>query len=63
MKTVLFRYPTAVELRALEAAARRARAREVARLIRAGAAGLKGLLKGLAERLASHPGAGRMGHA
>jgi len=59
MKTSLYRYPTPAEMRALEVAARRARAREVARLIRAGVAGLKGLF----ERLVSHPGAGRMGHA
>ena len=59
MKTTLYRYPTSEELRALEFAARRARAREVARLFRAGAAGLKGLF----ERIAAHPGAGRIGHA
>jgi hypothetical protein len=59
MKTALYHYPTVEELRALEAAAHRARAREVARLIRAGAAGLKGLV----GRLTALPGAGRIGHA
>jgi hypothetical protein len=59
MKNTLYHYPTAEELRALEVAARRARAREVARLLRAGAAGLERLF----ERLAAHPGAGRIGHA
>jgi hypothetical protein len=59
MKTALYHYPTVEELRALEVAARRARAREVARLFRAGAAGLKAL----AEGLAALPGAGRIGHA
>jgi hypothetical protein len=59
MKTTLYRYPTVEELRALEVAAHRARAREVARLLRAGAAGLKAFV----ERLAALPGAGRIGHA
>jgi hypothetical protein len=59
MKTALYRYPTSEELRALELAAHRARAREVARLIGAGAAGLKGLV----GRLTALPGAERIGHA
>jgi len=37
MKTDLLHYPTVAEMRALEAAAHRERAREVARLLRAGA--------------------------
>jgi hypothetical protein len=36
-----FRYPTAEELHAFELAARRARAEELARLVRAAAAGVK----------------------
>jgi hypothetical protein len=59
MKTALNRYPTVQELRALEAAAHSARAREIARLVRAGAA----RLKGLAEHLFTLPGGGRIGHA
>jgi hypothetical protein len=59
MKTSLDRYPTVQELRALEVDAHRERAREVARLLRAGAAGLKALV----ERFASLHGAGRIGHA
>lgn len=60
MKNAQFSYPTDREMRALEVAARRARAREVARLIDTGVAGLKAL----AERLgAAVHGAGRIGHA
>jgi len=43
MENDLFRYPTHAELRALEAAARRARALEMARLLRTGARALKSL--------------------
>lgn len=43
MENDLFRYPTSAELRALEAAARRARALEMARLVRTGARALKSL--------------------
>ena len=60
MKNHLYRYPSAEELRALELAAHRARSREILRLIRAGAAGLKALLERLASNL--HAG-GRIGHA
>ena len=59
MKTTLYRYPTAEELRALEAAAHRARAQEIARLLRAGAH----KLAALAEHLVTLPGGGRIGHA
>jgi hypothetical protein len=60
MKNALYRYPTADELRALELAAHRARARELERLIRAGAAGVQAFLGRLAS--AVHVG-GRIGHA
>ena len=60
MENRLYHYPTAEELRALELAANRARSREIARLIRTGAAGLKGLLERLAH--VAH-GGGRIGHA
>ena len=59
MKTNLLHYPTVAELRALEAAARRERAREIARLLRAGARALTGFL----GRLVAYPGSGRIGHA
>jgi hypothetical protein len=59
MKTALNRYPTVEELRALELAARRARARELARLLRSGAK----KMAALAEHLFTLPGGGRMGHA
>jgi hypothetical protein len=59
MKTTLYHYPTVEELRALELAAHRARAREIARLLGAGV--LK--LKALAEHLVTLPGGGRIGHA
>ena len=60
MKDYLNRYPTVENLRALELAAHRARSRELLRLIRTGASGVKAL----AERLvaAAHVG-GRIGHA
>jgi hypothetical protein len=60
MKNHLYHYPTAEELRALELAAHRARSRELARLIRTGAAGLKALLERLAHL--AH-GGGKVGHA
>ena len=53
-------YLTSQDLRALEFAARRERAREIARLIRTGAAGLKALVERLAATV--HVG-GRIGHA
>jgi hypothetical protein len=56
----LYHYPTADELRALELAAHRARSRELARLIRTGAAGLIALVERLAH--VAH-GGGRVGHA
>jgi hypothetical protein len=59
MKTTLYHYPTVEELRALEASAHRARAQEVARLLRAGA----NKLAALAEHLVTLPGGGRIGHA
>jgi len=59
MKTTLKRYPTVEELRALETAARRARVREIARLLRAGARALKSFV----ERLVATPGGRRIGHA
>jgi hypothetical protein len=59
MKTTLNRYPTVEEIRALEFAAHRARAHEIARLVRAGLAGLKGLT----EHFFTLPGGGRIGHA
>ncbi len=43
-----FRYPTAEELQALELAARRARAAEVARLFAAGASAVKSIVVGAA---------------
>ena len=58
MENDLFRYPTHAEMRALEAAAHRARALEMARLLRAGAR----WLKSLAARLVALPGK-RMSHA
>jgi len=51
MKDDLFRYPTFDEMRALETAARRARAQEVARLLRAGAQALKSPLARAVEVL------------
>jgi hypothetical protein len=59
MKTTLYRYPTVGELRVLEIAARRERAREVARLLRAGAR----KLISLAEQLTAAHGGGRIRHA
>lgn len=59
MKTVIYRYPTPEELHALESAAHRARAQEVARLLRAGAH----KLAALAEHLVTLPGGGKIGHA
>jgi hypothetical protein len=53
-------YLTSQDLRALEIAARRERAREIARLIRTGVAELRALLERLAA--AAHVG-GRIGHA
>jgi hypothetical protein len=44
MKNHLNHYPTVAELRALEIAAHRERAREIARLLRAGAREVKSLL-------------------
>lgn len=52
MKNHLNHYPTIAELRALEAAARRERAREMARLIRAGAHAVKSLVLRLIALLA-----------
>jgi len=60
MKNRFYRHPTVDELRALELAAHRARSREVARLIRAGSAGVKGMIDRLAH--AAHAG-GKVGHA
>jgi hypothetical protein len=60
MKNRLYHYPTVEELRALELAAQGARSRELARLIRTGAAGLKSLLERLAH--VAHGGE-RIGHA
>ena len=59
MKTHLLHYPTVAELRALEAAARRERAREIARLLRSGARALTAFL----GRLVAFPGGRRIGHA
>ena len=55
MKKDLFRYPTRAELYALEMAARRERAREVARLLRAGARAVKSTVKSLVARLIAVP--------
>ena len=60
MKNDLYSYPTVEELRALEFAARRARSREIVRLIRTGSAGLKGLIGRLAHAAV---GGGKVGHA
>ncbi|HTQ73591.1 MAG TPA: hypothetical protein VMI74_04840 [Burkholderiales bacterium] len=60
MKNLLYHYPTMEELRALELAAHRARAREITRLIRTGSAGIKGLFDRLAH---AAPGGGKVGHA
>ena len=60
MKNHLYHYPTADELRALELAAHRARSQEIKRLIRTGAAGVKGFLERLAH--VAH-GGGKVGHA
>ena len=60
MKNALYHYSTAEELRALELAAHRARSREIARLIRTGSAGLKGLIERLAHAAI---GGGKVGHA
>ena len=43
MENDLFRYPTTAEIRAIEIAARRARAQEMARLFRAGTRALQSL--------------------
>jgi hypothetical protein len=59
MKDDLFRYPTYAEMRALEAAAHRARALEMARLLRAGARALKSLVL----RLSALPVGKRVSHA
>ncbi len=59
MKNTLLHYPTVDELRALELAARRARAREILRLLRLGA----GKLKALAEHFTAIHGGERIGHA
>jgi hypothetical protein len=60
MKKDLYRYPTSAELYALELAARRERAREMARLVRAGASAVKSLV----TRLITVPGGkGRVKHA
>ncbi len=48
-----FRYPTAEELQALELAARRARAAEVARLLAAGASAVKSIVARAAASLAA----------
>jgi hypothetical protein len=58
MKNTLYRFPTE-ELRALEIAARRARSREVARLLRSGARALKSFVAGFFAM----PGGRRIGHA
>jgi hypothetical protein len=60
MKNHLYHYPTVGEMRALEVAAHRARSREILRLIRTAAAGLKGLSERFS--IAVHSG-GRIGHA
>jgi len=62
MENDLFRYPTSAEMRAIEIAARRARAQEMARVFRAGTRALKSLLKSLAARLAMAAGK-RVSHA
>jgi hypothetical protein len=59
MKNTLYRYPTVQELRALEVSAHRARAREVARLLRSGVQALKSL----AGHLTVVHGGERIGHA
>jgi hypothetical protein len=60
MKNRFEHFPTVEEMRALELAAHRARSREMLRLIRTGASGIKAL----GERLAAvvHVGE-RIGHA
>jgi len=60
MKNRFEHYPTVEEMRALELAAHRARSRELLRLIRTGAAGVRALIERLAS--AAHVG-GRIGHA
>jgi hypothetical protein len=60
MKTYLNSYPTVADMRALELAAHRARSRELLRLIRTGAAGVRALIERLTS--AAHVG-GRIGHA
>jgi len=52
METDLFRYPTSAEMRALEIAARRARAQELARLFGVAAQGMKSLVVRLVAALA-----------
>jgi hypothetical protein len=59
MKNSLYHYPTVAELRALEIAARRARAREVARLLRTGARALKSFVEGFFAMSSGR----RIGHA
>jgi len=59
MKNHLHHYPTVAELRALEIAAHRERAREIARLLRAGARALKSLV----SRLIAQPAGKRVSHA
>jgi len=60
MKTEQIHFPTSDEIDALQDAARGERARELARLWRAGAKGLKSLYARLAAMLAS---GGDMSHA
>jgi hypothetical protein len=60
MKNRIEHLPTVDEMRALELAAHRARSRELLRLIRTGAAGVKALFERLAT--AAHVGE-RIGHA
>jgi len=59
VKTDLFRYPTFDEMRALEIAARRARAQEIGRLLGVAAQGLKSLV----ARLVTVPAAREISHA
>jgi len=59
MKNHLNHYPTVAELRALEAAAHRDRAREIARLLRAGARSLISLV----ARLVALPAGKKVSHA
>jgi hypothetical protein len=60
MKNRFEHFPTVEEMRALELAAHRARSREILRLIRTGASGIKALAERLAE--VAHVGE-RIGHA